>query len=253
MSPSIASLRPWILPVEDPAPPRVRLLCLPFAGGGAGLYRTWREHLPDDIGLLPVQLPGREHRLGERAFDAIEPLVDAMVAALRPLWDEPYALFGHSMGGLLAYELAHRLREEGFAPPEHLVVSARRPPDLPSLLPPLYHLPTPEFIHQLQHAYEALPEIALQRPALLEPFLPTMRADMKLIDTYTWRRREPLTCPITVFGGVSDPAIPPSDLRRWTPHTTGPVEVVVFPGRHFFLRDAPADVAGAVGRLLRPR
>jgi medium-chain acyl-[acyl-carrier-protein] hydrolase len=245
------SENPWFLPVQRPdVPARVRLFCLPFAGGSASMFKPWQTGLPADVEVVPVQPPGRENRLSEAPFDRMDPLVDALATVIATRLDAPFALFGHSMGALVAFELADALRERHGVTPTHLLMSGRRPPHLPNIVPPLSRLGDDDVVHALSHYYEALPPILTERSHLLRAFLPTLRADMAVLDEHVWRPRAPMPCPITVLAGVSDPAVPPGDLRHWEQHTTIGCRVKLFPGGHFFLRDMAPDVTRIIGNAL---
>lgn len=230
--------------------PRIRLLCLPYAGGGVGLYRTWGERLPASVGVLPVHMPGREGRFKEPAISELPAAVDALYAGLKPIFDEPFALFGHSMGALLAFELSRRVHAERGVWPIHLFLSARRPPHLGPIHPNFHSLPMGSFVSHVQGWYDAFPQMVLDRPGLLEPFMPTLRADMRLLETYEWQQGPPMACPVTVFGGLHDRAVPVGSLKGWQQHSSEPVKVKVFSGRHFYLRDDDRDVVNAIGKVL---
>jgi medium-chain acyl-[acyl-carrier-protein] hydrolase len=133
---------PWLVRLKPRSGARRRLLCVPYAGVGPSVYRRWAEALPADIEVGVVHLPGREGRLRETPFTRIEPLIDAASMALRPYLDLPFAMFGHSMGALVAFELARRFRDDDGSAPTHLFVSGRRAPHLPSRHPAITHLPT---------------------------------------------------------------------------------------------------------------
>src|SRR5215216_1306806 len=123
---------PWVAFYRPRAAPRLRLFCLPFAGGGASSYRGWSNELPSDIEVVPVQLPGREDRLGEKPLQRIEDVVDGLIEALSPLMrDLPFTLFGHSMGALVALEVTRRLATTDGPVPCHMITSARAAPHLP--------------------------------------------------------------------------------------------------------------------------
>ena len=125
----------WFPPLRPDGRSLVRLFCLPWAGGGASAYRAWKRAMPEAIEVCPVQLPGREDRVSEPPFRRVEPCIAALTAAIVPRLDRPYALFGHSMGAILAFELVHALRRRGLHPPVRLFVAAHRAPRVPSKRP----------------------------------------------------------------------------------------------------------------------
>ena len=231
---------PWIAYRSERPGARVRLYCFPFAGGGASSYRGWQAALPDEIEVWPVQPPGREARIQEPAFTAVEPLVEALAGALEddPGGGRPFALFGHSMGSLIAYELARALARQGRPGPAHLFVSAHRAPQQPPPEDPIHGLPEPEFRDRLRRL-NGTPEEVLEHPELMELLGPLLRADFALNENYRHGDGRPLACPVTAFGGAGDPDVSPEDLRRWAERTTGPFRLHLFPGDHFFLHHGP--------------
>lgn len=246
------STSPYLPPSPAPPDARLRLICVPFAGGGAGVYRTWPEVMAPDVHVVPLQLPGRERRLREPAIPDMNRLVDDLVGAVSPLLDLPYALFGHSMGGAVAWELALRLAAAG-RPPVHLFVSARRAPDLPLPHPPLFALPEDRLIAEMERFYGPLPAMLKQHPSMLATFLPTMRADLQLLDTWIPPVGETLSCPITALGGEDDVAVAPDTLIGWGRCTSSRFARFILPGGHFFVRDADQardTVAAALRRAL---
>ncbi|MCB9682802.1 MAG: thioesterase [Alphaproteobacteria bacterium] len=228
----------WFPALPAPADPRLRLFLLPFAGGGAGIYATWPQALPADVHVIPVQLPGRERRLRDRPYSAMAPLVRDLFGAMAPALDRPWAVFGHSMGAAIAYELARAGAAAG-QPPAHLFVSARRAPGLPPPHPPMFALPEDRLVAETERLYGPLPDVLKRHPGILRTFLPTMRADYQLLDTWVAPTDQVLSCPVTVYGGEDDGAVPPSSLAPWEAVTRGPTRVVVMPGGHFtYVRDA---------------
>ncbi len=227
---------------------RRRLICLPYAGGGVAPFRAWGRSLPDDVELVAAQLPGREARLREPLLDSIAHMVDAVLAEIDAHSDLPYALFGHSMGAVVAYELTLALEQRGVRPPSRLFVSGRRPPDEPDSRPPLHALPEPEFIVELQRRYGAIPAPVLAEPELLSLLLPIVRADIRAVETYMPAPDvAAIACPVTVYGGDQDLHPTPEQLPLWNRATSEPVTVRVFSGEHFYLnvqRDAlTSDIA----------
>lgn len=226
----------WITRPRPSSRARLRLLCLPHAGGGASSFRGWADALPPEVEVCPVQLPGRENRVAEPPFDRLPPLVEALADAVGPLLSLPFALFGHSNGALIGFELARTLRARGRPGPVHLFASGRRAPDLPSDRPPTHHLPDAEFLADLQEL-GGIPAQILEHPELLAVLLPTLRADVAIYESYAFREEPPLACPITAYGGLTDPKVSRETLEAWGRHTAGPFVTRLFPGGHFYLQE----------------
>lgn len=163
----------------------LRLLCFPYAGGGANIFRTWQDNLPTTVEVCPVQLPGRERRLLEPPFTDLRFLVEAAARALLLYLDRPFAFFGHSMGATISFELARHLRQEKNVKPVHLFVSGRRAPQLPERHASTYDLPGAEFLEELRRL-KGTPKEVLEHPELMELMLPLLRADFELIQTYQY-------------------------------------------------------------------
>lgn len=225
------------------------VFCLPFAGGGASFYRAWGKLVPPSIALCPVQLPGREERLFEPTFDRMQPLVDAAATALLPFLPIRYVLFGHSMGALVAYELAQTLRDRGAPLPLHLFVSGAPAPHRAEELEPIYGLPEEQFLAALTR-YGGLPDEVLRSRELLDLLLPRLRADLAVTGTYTYTARPPLTCPITAFGGDADPNVPRDTVDAWREHTLGAFDSELFPGGHFFVSAVAPHVVARIAAAL---
>lgn len=243
---------PWILCPRPNARARVRLFCFPYAGKGASVFRAWAHRMPAAVEVCAVQLPGREQRLREVPFTQMEALVEAAAEALRPRLDIPYAIFGHSMGALTGFECARELRRQGRPEPLHLMVAARQAPNLPERHGPIAHLPQREFIVAVQQRYDGIPAEVMQNPDLLDLLVPTLRADIQLLEAYAYVSEPPLNCPITCFGGVKDREATIEHLDGWCDHTVAEFHVRMFPGGHFFLQSAQVQVVESVAGMLAP-
>jgi medium-chain acyl-[acyl-carrier-protein] hydrolase len=236
----------WVLRLRPDGVTRLRLFCFPYAGGAAGVYRSWPDDLPSDVEVCAVRLPGREARLSERPFETAERLVAEAADALAPLLDAPFAFFGHSMGALVAFELARELRRRGGPEPVRLVVSGARAPHRPNPDPPVRHLPDREFLEEVRVRYDGIPGAVLAHQELLDLLTPCLRADFTLVETYSYSVEAPLACPISCFGGHGDVRVSPEDLDAWGAQTSATFSLRMFEGGHFFLQSAEARVRQAV-------
>jgi surfactin synthase thioesterase subunit len=225
---------PWIAHARPNPRARLCLFCFPYAGGSAAIYRRWGENLPAEVEVMPVEIPGRASRFREAPFRRLLRLVEEAGEALRPELDRPYAFFGHSMGGLISFELARRLRDLGVAGPRWLFVSARRSPDCPLDDELIHALPEAEFVQKLREL-NGTPEEVLQHPELMAMMLPLLRADFEVNETYEFQQAPPLTCPISALGGLGDEEVTREHLQGWRRHTTGGFSLRMLPGDHFFL------------------
>jgi surfactin synthase thioesterase subunit len=227
----------WVRYVRRRPSADLQLFCFPFAGGGASIFRKWGTRLPNDVEVCAIQLPGREDRLLEPPFQQVQPLVKILAKAVFIDRDKPFVFFGHSMGALIAFELSRHLRRLDVRQPSHLFVSGRRAPHLPDPNPPTYDLPHPEFIQELRRL-SGTPNEVLEDTEMMAVFMPMLRADFTLCETYSYVDDAPLTCPISAFGGSEDPEIEYDEVAGWRGMTTGSFSLQVFPGDHFFLLDS---------------
>ena len=185
----------------------------------------------------------------EQCFTDLSQLVEATYYGIRDEFDKPFAFFGHSMGALLAFELARLLRRKGENLPVHLFFSGHAGPRVPRDESPRHELPREEFIAELRRM-NGTPAEVLQNPELMDILLPLLRADFSVSETYIYEPEPPLTIPMTVFGGSDDKHISGEDFERWGEESEGPFTLQIMPGGHFFLHDQDAALAGAVRREL---
>ncbi len=223
----------------------MRLYCFPYAGGGPAIFHAWQKHLPADIEVRAPCLPGRGRRLGERPVSTWPEVLSTFADQLLP-GSEPFAFFGHSLGALMAFELARHLRRQESTGPSRLVVSARAAPRVPKREPPLHRLPDAAFLAALEQRYRRIPAAVLANREMLDLLLPGLRADFELFETYRYTPEDPLDCPITVFGGTDDQRSPRPDLELWNQETRSASSLRLFPGGHFFFED---DLPGFLGIL----
>lgn len=215
----------------------IRLFAFPYAGGGASAFRQWNKILTPKIDSYAVQLPGRETRFVEPRLTQFPAAIQAIVDALLPSLDRPFAFFGHSLGGLLAFETVRHLRRLNAPVPLHLFVSGCSAPQFREPDKQYSQLSNVGFIQAVRQ-FGGIPDEILQNNELLDLFLPILRADFGLLETYNYVEEAALDCPITAFGGREDTETPQSKLAAWGIHTTKAFRVSMFSGDHFFLRTA---------------
>jgi medium-chain acyl-[acyl-carrier-protein] hydrolase len=224
----------WIKRTGQDQQTRFRLFCFPYAGGGASTYRTWPERSPADIEVCAIQLPGREERFSEPRFSRLSSLIEPLADVLFPYMDIPFAFFGHSLGALISFELTRRLRRQKAPSPLQLFISGCRAPQIPNPDPPIHQLPDAEFIEELGR-FNGTPQAVLDNPELMEVFLPLLRSDIGLWETYVYDHEAPLDCPISAFGGLADEEVSREELAAWRDQTRSRFSMQMFPGDHFFL------------------
>lgn len=227
----------WIVYPQPNSQAKLRLFCFHYAGGRAWIFRNWSDDLPSSVEICSIELPGRGFRLIEPPFTSLDPLVEAIASALLPHLEKPFAFFGHSMGGLISFELTRTLRKNHGLKPLHLFISGHRAPQLPDPDPPIHNLPESEFVDELRDL-EGTPEEVLENAELMQLLLPSLRADFAVIETYAYVAEPPLECPITAFGGLQDQEVSYDELKAWQEQTNASFSLHMLPGNHFFLHSA---------------
>jgi medium-chain acyl-[acyl-carrier-protein] hydrolase len=216
------------------------------------MYRGWDQYLAENVEVCAVSLPGREMLLRERPVPDLHRLAEEVARQIRPDLDRPFALFGHSMGSWLAFEVARALRRSGAPFPFRLFVSGRRAPQLPARDPAMHDLDDGQLIAEIQRRYGGIPQTVLREPDLLALLLPALRADLTALETYQYRDEAPLGCAISCFGGIADAHVPRDDLEPWRLLTAGAFELMQFPGAHFYLQESSRKaLLEAIDRTLR--
>jgi surfactin synthase thioesterase subunit len=223
------------LPTDFVADPALRLFALPYAGGGAAGFYRWRPVMPEGVEILPIQLPGREARIGEPPIGNLRSLVTKIADAVVPLTDRRFVLLGHSMGAWLAFELAREFRRRGARMPCLLIAAASPAPHRPSGSEPMHQLPDDEFVAEMIRRFDGIPPAIRANSELLQLLLPAMRADVALLETYEYTDEPPLDTDVLALGGTEDRAVSATALADWRRHTSQRFSSRLLPGDHFFL------------------
>lgn len=229
--------------------PRVRLVCFPHAGGNAQLFHGWSIRLPGDVELLAVRYPGRQERMAEPCVESMDELADAIAGALAGYRDVPLALFGHSMGAAVAYEVAARLEETGQGP-VHTFLSARNAPHRAPRT--ALHRAADDVLLASVRRLGTLGGDPYGVPELRELLLPVLRSDYRLIETYAPENPPLLRAPITAYIGVADPGCHVERVTAWAELTTGGFDLRSFPGDHFYLAPREAELTADIAARLDP-
>jgi medium-chain acyl-[acyl-carrier-protein] hydrolase len=230
----------------------IRLFCFAQAGGGASNFARWQRDAPPDLEICAVQLPGREDRIREPPPVDVPSLLTALAGELSRYFDKPYALYGHSFGARLTFELTRFLRSERLPGPVHLFVSGSAAPDAP---PTAYiaQLSDREFLANVVLWYQGIPSSVLAEPELVSALLPGLKADFRLLESMQYRPEPPLEIPISAFGGRSDYAVLEQDLAGWAKHTSKHFCLEMFDGDHFLLRSSANAVLRHITREIEFR
>jgi surfactin synthase thioesterase subunit len=228
---------------------RLRLVCLPHAGGNANTYRPFIAALPPDIELISVQYPGRLDRSGESWPENIQAVTGELVVALAGFRDRPLALFGHSMGAMLAHEIARRLEAVG-DDVDHLMVSGRPAPN--RIRETANHRLSDDALWAEIGRLGGTPAELLEHEELRAYILPSLRNDYRLAETHRLTPGPLLRCPVTAMTGNADSEVTLDEARSWSQVTTGPFRLLIFPGDHFYLSARPPDIVRAWADALGP-
>lgn len=239
----------FVTPQVRPAA-STRLICFPFAGGDINAYLPWLKLLDPHIELVIVQLPGRGKRAKERAFTRMDLLVDELFGNMLTKLDKPFAFFGHSMGGKIAYELAQRLQREKLPLPELFVASGGGSPCLSRRGAPLHRLVDARFKEKIREL-SGVPQQVLENEELMAFILPILKADFKLVETYVGKYTVALPSRLVILGGEADTFVARDDLLAWRDLFVETESVRLYEGGHFFINHHSHDIVGTLNASLK--
>ncbi|QIS22135.1 thioesterase II family protein [Nocardia terpenica] len=244
---SAAESDPWLRRFRPCSNPALRLVCFPHAGGSASSYHALAKAMDHKCDVLAVQYPGRQDRRSESCVESISELADRVVARVVPLLDKPMALFGHSMGALVAFEVARRLECRGVLP-RVLFVSGRRSPS--SLRAESVHLLEDAAFMRKVKSLGGFDDRILNDDEMLGLVLPVIRNDYRVVETYRFDQGPPLATPIHACMGLSDPEVTVGEAEDWRSCTTGKFELELFSGGHFYLMDQLDELIDSISSVL---
>jgi medium-chain acyl-[acyl-carrier-protein] hydrolase len=249
VGPTTTTRRPEGFSIVQNAPSRnrgvIQLFCVPHAGAGPSAFRGWKERLGPEIEAIMVQLPGREGRFREEPYQSLELLVSDLSEAVLPYLDagQRFAFFGNSLGALIAFESLHEIRRRTGYEAAHLFVSATDPPHLHPVLPPL--------ICEVSERYGGIPLAILEDEDFLAAVVPALRADICMLEAYERAVPQPLSCPITAFGGKLDRTVPLAHIERWRDQTTSSFTQILLDEDHLYLQSAREYLTGYIRETLQ--
>jgi surfactin synthase thioesterase subunit len=237
----------WWLRSSYAATNPVRLFCFPYAGGGPAVFSGWPTLLGKEYEVCAFSLPGRGARVREAYLGSLDEILENAYEHIQPLLDVPFMFFGHSMGALIAFELARLLHRKRRLLPHVLFVSGARSPQT-AWRRKTFDLPKDEFLEEL-YRLNGIPEELIREKGFIDMFLPALRADFRICQTYTFTAGDLLPVPIHIFGGIDDPDVTKEDLQGWAEHTTRGSSLTMIPGDHFFITASQQEVVDRVKRF----
>ena len=239
----------WFVTRAPRASARTRLFCFPHAGASAAVYHRWAGRLPEDIELHAAELPGRATRIADRALTDFDSLLSAILPALLERAGPRFALYGHSMGALMAFELAVRLQRDGHAAPACVFVSGQNAPHIP-ITERLSEWSDEQLVAEISRLNGTSSDV-LQNKAFLSHYLSIIRADLRVVESYRFRSNAPLTCPLVVFAGTEDPHLCEEGILAWTRHTSSQTIIRTRAGGHFTWWNDEARIIEEISEFLK--
>ena len=229
---------------------QLRLFCLPYAGSSSTVYLKWKKYLHASIELVPIELAGRGKRFQENFYENLEEVVDDVYYLIKNRLDElPYAIFGHSMGSWITYGLGKKIMKTDRQKPVHLFFSGKEAPHVKKNKRIIHKLPDAELKDELLKL-GGTPEEFFKCRELLDLFMPVLRADYKVIETYKYKKESgKLDCPISVLNGEEDD-LTSEDITGWCNHTKSNCTIYNFEGGHFFIHEKTEKVVDVINGIL---
>ncbi|MBA4537129.1 thioesterase [Bacillus aquiflavi] len=224
---------------------KVRLFCLPYAGGSSFIFSRWKTYLHPAIEIIPLELAGRGRRINEPLISNFEEMVNDIFKTIKnDLSDLPYIILGHSMGGLLAYELAYRILQSNSKMPILIILSGIEPPKLRKRKV-ISTLPDEEFVKEVL-SIGGTPKNIFANKEASDIFISILRADFKLVESYVAQDYKPLDVDLMIFNGERDYSTTFPRVKEWKKYTNKSCQMINFEGGHFFIHDHKKEVINAI-------
>lgn len=226
---------PWFFVPKQLIKPRLRIFCFPYAGGSATAFHPWGNIMPADVEVCAIQLPGRGMRFKEPNITSMPDLIEQLDDVMTPHLDGcPYVMFGHSMGTGILFEYMQLIRNKAVRQPVHLFFSGRRAPQIPDGDETFHTMSDEKLLDELKR-YDGTPVEVMEHPELMQLFLPVIRSDFQLLETWMPTQADPFDIPMTVYGGEDDHRASRQMLEAWKEQTVSDFSLKMFPGGHFYL------------------
>lgn len=229
---------------------KIRLFVFPFVGGRASLFRNWEDYLSKQVEICCLQLPGREERYYEKPYVHINECLQELSENFQKFIELPYVFFGHSMGSLFCYEISRFLESMNVPLPLHVFLSGARPPRKFIMDSCISQLNDDDLVDELKK-YNGIPEDILNEKDYIKIFLPIIRADLLIMESYNFNNNYRFSMPLTVFGGESDSAVDCKELKEWNDFTRAYCRIFILPGDHFFIFSEKIKILSEINRELR--
>ncbi len=230
---------------------KVKLFCLPYAGGSAAIYYRWKKYLDSNIEVVPVEIAGRGRRMSESFYDSMLNAVDDVFNIIKPIIRNcDYAFYGHSMGTIIAFELCRKIMGENERQPLHLFVSGRYPPSTRREEKYLSRLPDNVFLEEICKLGGTSTELVVNKE-LCEIFVPILKADYRIIEEYKYINSDKkFNYGITVFNGKGDSEVSYDEVKEWGQHTLLQNPIHEFEGNHFFINDKIVEITKIINSTI---
>lgn len=229
---------------------KVKLFCLPYAGGSAIIYEKWRRAIHPSIELIPIEYSGRGKRFNESLYMDLDEVVDDIYNIIKnDIDDIPYSFFGHSMGSLVSYELSHKIKKLNHRQPAHIFFSGRSAPNHKNREKELHKLNDEDFKEEL-FRLEGTPREILEHSELMDIYLPILRSDFKVVEKHVYKDNlDKLDCNFTILYGKDD-SMTINEIADWQMHTNGKCNFIKFPGGHFFINDHSKEIVNIINNVM---